>query len=184
MSRQSACAAGRRLAAVLLVLVALPSRADPGGILYEIRGGVLDHATRLTTSGRESGTDFNLELVFDHVPLPGRPLPYVGVSANTTEDTDQLYTGLGWRLAPSDRWFVGFGGGLAVHNGEVLSSAADKRSLGREYLFHAALELALRVSEHFDLSLYYQHISNGPLHGKEGVNDGLDNAGARVGYRF
>lgn len=73
---------------------------------------------------------------------------------------------------------------MAVHNGEILRSTADKRSLGRRYLFHGALELALRISEHFDLSLYYQHISNGPVPGKKRVNDGLDNAGARIGYRF
>lgn len=70
-------------------------QAAPGGILHEVRGGVLDHATRLTSSGRERGTDFNLELVFDRVSLPGRPLPYVGISANASDDTDQLYTGLG-----------------------------------------------------------------------------------------
>lgn len=169
------------LAATLLVFCTGPARA--GNWLSEIRIGMLDHATELTSSGREDGIDISLEAVFGETPLWGSPRVFLGVAVNSGDDTDQFYSGIAWRWRREDL-FLRLGFGAAVHNGDLLTIASDKRSLGTRGLFHSSIEAGWQITPRYDLSFYYQHVSNGPIPGRGGANQGLDNAGLRLGISF
>lgn len=169
------------LAVALLAMGAAPARA--GEWLSEIRIGMLDHATQLTSSGREDGVDLNLEAIFGETPLWGSPRIFIGIAINSGDDTDQLYSGIAWRLEHEDL-FLRFGFGASIHNGNLLTVASDKRSLGTRGLFHSSIEAGWQITPRYDLSFYYQHVSNGPVPGRGGANHGLDNAGLRLGISF
>lgn len=172
------------LVAALLaaVVYAVPGSA---GIVSQVRVGALDHASKLVSSGREDGVDANLEVVFAPIRQLWSAHPYLGTSFNfDSQNTDQLYAGFAWEGQPWRKLYLRIGFGAAVHNGELLRYNKHVRGLGNRVLIHAAGEAGWRISERYDVSLYYQHLSNGPFHGKRGVNDGLDNIGLRVGYHF
>ena len=167
-------------------LLAMSSTGAQASIVSEIRGGLLDHATTLTTSGREDGVDANLELVFAPIGLLLSAHPFVGTSFNNDPDnTDQVYLGLAWDGQPVGNLLLRFGLGAARHNGELLRFSDDVRGLGNRNLIYLAMDIGWRFSPRIDVSLFYQHLSNGPFRGGDrDVNDGLDNIGLRLGYHF
>ncbi|HLQ84593.1 MAG TPA: acyloxyacyl hydrolase [Salinisphaeraceae bacterium] len=172
---------------LLLVIGALQYlNAARAASIEAIRFGVLDHATRVTSSGVENGIDLNFELLFAPAILPfhvpGSPYVNLGTSFNGAgHNTDQIYTGLVWEWNMTKRIFARFGGGLALHNGQRYYDSPQQRAFGQRVLFRASFELGRRFGRHHALAIVYDHISNGPM---GGPNEGLDNLGLRYSYRF
>lgn len=157
-----------------------------GGLIHEVRGGVLYHDVPDLWSGlslETSAPDINLEVVFSPV-LPaiwGSIRPALGVSVNTDGGTSHAYLDARWQVELPHRLFIGLGLGAAVHDGELGPTAPDKKALGSRVLFHIPLEIGYRFDDRNSVSLYFEHISNA---GTRSANEGLDRLGIRYGVRF
>jgi len=137
----------------------------PGGLISEIRLGVLAHDIGFLSQSRENGVDITAELLFvapGFLDLIGSPRPHIGLAVNTVGDTSQIYGGLTWD------W--NFWGPLYVAG-----------SLGLAVLFRESIALGARFLARHNVSLVYSHISNSELCD---ANDGLDTVGVNFGYVF
>jgi hypothetical protein len=136
----------------------------------------------LSRSQIESGEAFNGEI--DFVPLAhvlyGEIYPDIGASYATGGGTSYAYADLKYEYKLPGGLFFDLGVGAAVHNGD-LGYTADHKALGSRVLFHVPLELGYAFTDHVRASIYYEHISNAYL---ASPNEGLDNIGLRLGYRF
>ena len=154
--------------------------------LHEIRAGVLAHDVDGLWSGsrKESGVDFNAEIIFTRTIFylgPGIVRPNLGLSVNDQGDTSKLYAGMLWELEMKSGMFLNLGVGVAAHNGESETSEEDKKELGSRVLFRIPIELGYALSKNHAVSVMFDHISNAYL---ERPNEGLDTLGLRYGYRF
>ncbi len=160
-------------------------RKGSGGILHELRGGILAHDVDHLWSGfsRERGTDINIEAIFTpHLEILGGDLrPALGTSINTTGDTSKVYLDGRWQYDFESNFYVSVGLGVAVHNGEQHLTSNDRKALGSSVLFHIPLEAGYLIDNHNSLSIYFDHISNAYT---QDENEGLDTLGFRYGYRF
>ncbi len=176
-----------------------PARAANAFGIDELKLGVLAHSV----GGHESGADLNGELLFlspvptDIFPgLPLRPLllpaltprPDIGFEANTAGQTSQVYFGLTWTwvlirdlFRPGDGIDAGIGFGPAFNNGEIRSPTPERNSLGSNVLFHVSGEIGYRISPRYEVSFYFDHVSNA---GFATENEGQNDAGARFGINF
>ena len=156
------------------------------GWLHTIRVGVLAHDVNNLWSGtrKESGVDLNAEIIFSRPSfslLSGDIRPNLGASINTQGDTSKLYGGILWELEMKSGIFLNLGIGAAVHNGELDTSREDKKSLGSRVLLRIPIEIGYSLSEHHQISILFDHVSNAFL---VDPNEGLDTLGLRYGYRF
>lgn len=174
-----------------------PVHAD---ILSEARLGVAAHGLDFNGGDPavEDGADVSLELLFTS-PKPLRyilsPRPYIGGSLNTGGDTDFFSFGLVWQQhVLRDRIFFEADFGLARHNG-VLDLpppgdparddiAANNTLFGSRMLFRGALGAGVRITPRWNAQVFYEHLSNAQIFGEGDRNQGLDNVGVRLGYRF
>jgi hypothetical protein len=180
-----------RAAAALtgIVVGAATAAADDGqsanGILHEVKGGVLAHDVPDLWSGTdlEHGVAINGELSFTpSLDLPwGTIRPAVGASVATNGHTSYAYADAHWEFAGPAGTFFSIGVGAAVHDGKLEPTSARDKALGSRVLFHVPLEAGIEFAEHYRVSLYFEHVSNGYL---ASPNEGLDNLGVRLGYRF
>lgn len=165
---------------VALTAVTLPAWA----VSSELRLGLMAHDVGVFGAQKEAGGDGNIEVLFDSpafLEAIWSPRPHVGVTVNSGGDTSQAYAGLTWTWDPTQRLFVAFSLGGAVHNGETDSDRQDRISLGSRVLFRESLSVGVWLSERHNLSLMLSHISNANL---ADHNEGMDNFGLRWGYRF
>lgn len=166
-----------------------PADTDRGGILSEVKLGVLQHDIEFLPVSREDGQAVNGEVLFDS---PGfldslwSPRPHLGASVSVEGETDQIYAGLTWTFRPLEDgafaplWFSVFGGG-ALHDGETDTRHPDRKSLGFPALFRFGGEIGWDVTRRMSVSIYYSHISNAFI---ANPNEGLEQAGMRLGWRF
>ena len=177
--------------------------AAAGGILSEIKVGVLDHdaGRDSPTKKRESDTiDLTGELL--SVPLviassstPAlnallQPRAHLGFTANTSDYTHTGYTGLTWSWNLGANFFADFAFGLAVNSGQLRGSRDAKGAmipngrpnLGSPVTFREGLDLGYRFDAANSLSVFGSHISHASMFAKE--NDGMNFLGLRYGYRF
>jgi lipid A 3-O-deacylase len=157
-----------------------------GGILSEIRIGVLVHDKGPFSRREEVSNDVNFEFLFaspKFLEIIGAPRPHVGVNINTGGDTNQMYMGLGYELEFWGSWFTGFSLGGAVHDGTKSYGigAGISKELGCRFLFRGSVEFGYRFRGRHSLSAMLDHISNINICDK---NEGLENVGIRYGYRF
>lgn len=181
--------AGRLAGAASLVLLALcaahvPARA--GGIVAEIKAGVLAHDVPDLWSGfqlESDAVDVNVELILrPSMPfLWGSISPAIGASINTGGDTSHAYVDARWQIEGPSGLFFAVGLGAAIHDGELDPVALDKKALGSRVLFHIPFEIGVRLDAHNSLSAYFEHTSNANL---ADFNEGLDRLGVRYGYRY
>jgi lipid A 3-O-deacylase len=154
--------------------------------LSEIKGGVFIHDVGVFGRSEEDTSPvINGEVLFN---LKGKiwdviwsPRPHVGVSVNTGGDTSQAYTGMTWDFNMLGNGFGSWSMGAAVHDGSLTTNKLDEKELGSRVLFRFALEFGVRLTEHHNVSIILDHISNGDL---KDENEGIDNFGVRYGYRF
>jgi lipid A 3-O-deacylase len=158
--------------------------ASAGGLIAEVRGGLLVHnATDLHERNPrgEDGIDGNLEVLFAGRPfLGGMVRPAIGATASFNDATSLAYADLRYERELRGGLFFGLGIGTAIHDGP-LDDRPDRKALGSPVVFHVPLELGWRWDRHQSISLYFEHVSNAGLAAE---NEGMDNLGLRYGYRF
>ena len=168
------------------VIAAMPVAAEE--LVHAVKLGVLAHDVPELWSGFQlepDAADINIEVQFTpSMPLFGGTLrPAVGASINTRGDTSHAYIDARWQIDGPSGLFFGLGLGAAVHDGETGGAGADPNMkwLGSRVLFHIPAEIGIHLDAHNDLSVYFEHISNGYT---QTYNEGMDRIGIRYGYRF
>ncbi|MBK8197466.1 MAG: acyloxyacyl hydrolase [Acidobacteria bacterium] len=189
----------RRLA-LSLSLAVLPALAAEAGALDEIRIGVVQHnmcVLDCDNADKEGGPNINGEIVFkspDLLDFVWSPRPYIVASVNTAGDTSFGGAGLEWEWKFAEGWSFEPGFGYVIHDGELEFPypqgdprndpiSARKVFLGSRDLFRTNLSLNRDIGEKWGVQLMYEHLSHGQILG-DGRNQGLDNVGVRVRYRF
>jgi lipid A 3-O-deacylase len=173
------------------------SAADPapspgiGEVIHHISIGYLAHDVGDLWSGfrvERATTAGNFDVVFAPTlkVLWGSLRPALGGTVVNGGGTSYGYADARYELGGPFGTFVGVGLGLAVHDGPVnpplvVAEHRDK-ALGSRALFHVPLELGIALTEKLRVSAYFEHVSNGWI-GTD-INEGLDNLGLRIGYRF
>lgn len=172
-----------------LAAVSVASTAEAGG-LESLHVGVLAHDVGPISSSREDGAAVNIEAQFRSpralMPLL-YPRPMIGVTlAFDGAATSEAYAGLAWRQDIAKRLFVAASAAIAVHDGDTHFAQGEPLNgdfafLGCRALFRFSGEIGVMATERTSVSAYYSHASNAGLCSE---NEGLDNLGARIGYRF
>lgn len=183
MLRQPLAAAA--FIATALVAASAPASAG-GGLVYELKAGVLAHDVPDLWSGfqlERSAADINLEVMFTPslAFLGGTIRPAVGGTINTRGDTSHAYIDARWQYETPWGLYFGIGLGGAVHNGHLTPDSDFHKALGSRLLFHIPAEIGYRFDRHNSLSVYFEHTSNAYT---QDYNEGLDRIGVRYGYRF
>lgn len=183
---------GAALVAATLSM-ATPWGAAHAGAIDEVRAGVTAQSFGGYSPDKEDGAGVNAEVLFASPYFlhgVGAPRPHIGVMVATDPDaTSQVYAGLEWKANISRRFFVAGSVGGAVHNGETdtfdpavdLPRLDETLFLGCPVLFRLAADVGVEITEKIAASITWSHISNAGLCDD---NEGLDNLGVRVGYKF
>jgi lipid A 3-O-deacylase len=182
----------KRLASAFLILAlvllgpALPASAAEAGdsIVSEVRGGVFGHDIRMLSFHRENGADINGEVLFvspEYLDAVWSPRPHLGATVNLDGNTSTVYGGLTWEYDLPADYFVDANLGLAAHNGRLNTDNPRRKSLGSPVLFRLGAALGYNLTEQVNISIQVEHYSNAAI---AYPNEGMDNAGIRLGYRF
>ncbi|MGA8379969.1 MAG: acyloxyacyl hydrolase [Stellaceae bacterium] len=169
-------------------LAALPA---PIRFVNEVKIGVLANDIAFLGRHVEAGTDVNLELLFNSPALLkviGSPRPDLGMTINSAGETQRGYAGLTWGvtlihslLRPDDGIFLNGSLGGAYQDGYTNSPAPQRKELGSPVLFRESIELGYQATARLSLSAFIEHMSNADL---APHNDGMTDAGARIGIKF
>jgi lipid A 3-O-deacylase len=188
------------LIAAAAALLSGAARAQDFSWLDEVKFAVLAHDVGFA-GGKEGGADINGELLFrspiddamasqitPYLRWMVQPRIHVGFEANTSGFTNQGYFGLTWTwlllhdlVNPGDGLDFGISFGPSFNDGHIKSSAPDQKSLGANVLFRESFELGYRISPRYEVSLFFDHVSNGGL-AKQ--NQSINDAGVRFGLHF
>jgi lipid A 3-O-deacylase len=101
---------------------------------------------------------------------------------------------LSWRWEFAEGWAIEPGVGYVVHDGDLNNPYANGTPeaatyfdehllLGSRDLFQSTLGLTRELAGPWEAQVYFSHLSHGQILG-EGRNQGLDQLGIRIGYRF
>lgn len=163
------------------------SEPSPLPLFNEIRFGVL--AADLDPGGGSDDTvAINAELLSPHfagqygdliLDALLNPRLHIGTTLTTDDGVNQAYAGLTWDYHLTDAVFLETSFGGAVHNGETDDHNAD--SYGCTIQFRESLSVGVDLSERISLMATVDHMSNSGLCNE---NQGLTNAGVRLGYRW
>jgi lipid A 3-O-deacylase len=191
------------LLAIITILLAVTPPARAGdGIVDEIKLGFLSSDTGVGGTKIEHGLDINGEVLFTapqwlvspddpewlHILLA--PRPDIGFTANTAGGTSFGYIGLNWTvdLAKNifddhDGVYFSWGMGGAINNSDLNgdNDGDNNKDMGSRALFHLYAELGYDVTQHVNVSVFYEHYSNAGL---GTTNPGMNNLGMRLGYKF
>ncbi len=206
MVRSTLSAISAAVGASLLILGAVvgPAAADGlGGVISEVRGGVLVHDVwrdNQSKTAEANTVDINGEVL--SVPLTMAtsdtpflqsilaPRAHLGFSANTAGWTNNGYTGLTWEWGLPANFFFDFAFGFDLHDGQLKASQTStgayetdgRPNLGSRVLFREAIDIGYRFDQVNSLSTYFAHISNAGWLASQ--NDGMNFVGVRYGFRF
>jgi lipid A 3-O-deacylase len=162
--------------------------------------GLLVHsvpASDIKNSDKESGLDLQAQVNFT---APGffkyalSPQPYLIATLNTNGDTSYAGFGFQWDFRFLDKWHFDPAVGYVIHNGYTNEpyTRADPRYqayidshllLGSKDLFRLALAVSREFGDNVEGQLSFEHLSHGYIIG-DGRNQGLDNAGLRLIYKY
>ncbi|MFP4518709.1 MAG: acyloxyacyl hydrolase [Oceanicaulis sp.] len=177
-------------AAALAALAAAP--AFSADWVSEARLGVAAHDL---TDHAEDGPQITGELLLNPVGLGflGAPRPLFNVSINANGFTDLIGASLLWDRELGERWTIEGGFGLAYHDGvneldlsdpfKAVEIKETRALLGSSILFRTALGVNYSFTERWGAGVFYEHYSHGQILA-EGRNQGLDELGVRINYRF
>jgi lipid A 3-O-deacylase len=162
-------------------------RTKPFPWLDEVRLGVL--AANLEGGGGEQAhVLINGELLFGRPdrayedPILNfflRPRPHVGFSVSPEGGTNQVYAGVTWDFKLTDKFFAEATFGGTLHDGPT--GGNDPNSLGCSLLFRESAGIGYAINERLRIMLTVDHMSNASLCDQ---NQGLTNAGVRLGYKW
>jgi lipid A 3-O-deacylase len=181
-----------RLGLEIAISVAASSAAWTQDLpITEVRLGVLAHDLSVGGSRKEGGANINGTIFFNRLPkiesVPGwlafilAPRPIIGGSVNTSGDTSYGHFGVNWGGDVTERLFVDFSFGGAIHSGNKNVNDPARKHLGCRVVFREALSVGVHITEQINVSGIIEHISNAGICSR---NDGITSAGARLGYRF
>lgn len=170
----------------IFALVALVGPVNAGGLVDEVKIGVLAHDVPYLWSNfraEPASADINFEVLFSpSLPFLGGTIrPAAGGTVSTVGATSHGYLDARWQYETPSRVFFGLGIGAALHNGQLQLEDWDRKALGSRLLFHFPIEIGYRLDDRSSVSAYFEHISNGYT---VSPNEGLDRLGIRYGYRF
>lgn len=190
MHQRSSLAAAALLA---LAVTASPAAAD-GGLIDEVKLGVLAHDVGFLGDAVEGGADLMGEVLFkspEIFGIIGAPRPTLGASVNTAGKTDYLYFDFTWNytffhdvINAQDGFYVGGFLGGALHDGHLNSRPSGDTTdklLGTRALYHLGLELGYQINPVNSVEIYFDHLSNADA---SSHNAGLNNVGLRTGFKF
>jgi lipid A 3-O-deacylase len=166
----------------------------------EVHVGVMAHnicVINCDNADKEDGPNVEFQVSFDSpgfLSWAGSPQPYIMASVNTSGATSFGGAGLEWRWNFADGWALEPGLGLVVHDGATDNPYANGTPeaeefndenvlLGSETLFRTSLGLTRDFEGPWEIQLFYEHLSHGQILAS-GRNQGLDEAGIRLGYQF
>lgn len=179
----------------------------------EVLGGIYAHdvtfigdAFGVGSAGREDGDGVDVQLGLrsgriDWLSLLAGPQAHVIVSLNTRGFSNFAAAGLSWPIALGHRFYFRPGLGLALTDGKAelapvnapgltptqiadrLDAYQHRIDFGSHLLFEPELAFGAHLGPRWDTELSWVHLSNGQIfhHGK---NQGLDDVGLRLVYRF
>ena len=160
-----------------------PARDYP--LFSEFRFGVLA-ADLEPGGGSDDGVAISGELL---TPNRARNLPFIqnllhprfhiGAAIHTDDGVNQAYAGLTWDYYLTDTLFVETSFGGAVHDGDTDGNNPD--SYGCTLNFRESVSIGVDITESVSVSATVDHMSNAGLCDQ---NQGLTNAGVRLGYRW
>lgn len=178
--------------------MALAPAAQAG--VDEIHVGVMAHnicVTDCKNANKEDGPNVEFQVSFDSpgfLDWAGSPQPYVMASANTAGQTSFGGAGLEWSWEFAEGWALEPGFGYIVHDGELdnpfangtpeaAAFAEEHVLLGSRDLFRTSIGLSREFEGPWEAELFFEHLSHGQILG-EGRNQGMDQIGLRLGYKF
>jgi lipid A 3-O-deacylase len=186
-------APGQLCAIGWLVLALTPPPARAAGVVDEVWVGGFAHDIVHGGGGGESGSaDFQIEV---DSPQPavlrgiGAPRLNATFSANSAGQTNFGSVGFTWDRGLTSRLRGSFDLGVALTDGVTgahLPPGAnihDRPVLGSKALFREALGLDWRTSDRWSVGVEFVHLSNGNIFA-HGHNDGVNDLGLRLGYKF
>lgn len=191
-------------AAVVFAAPAFASEAFVGVYKHDVT--FIGKAVGLGAAGREDGVDVHLGYRTDRIESLrwlGKPQVHAMISINSENTSNFVAAGFDWRieLGKPGGFYLRPGMGLAYTDGETqlppanapgLSQAEiDRRTklyytridFGSKVLFEPELALGYDLNDSWSAELSYTHLSNGQIF-HQGKNQGLDDAGVRLVYKF
>jgi lipid A 3-O-deacylase len=192
----------KRIAGLAALIVGTGAFSAPASaqLVEEARLGVMQHnicIANCKNADKEDGPNVEAELVFaspDFFRYILSPRPYIVGSLNTAGDTSFGGVGLLWNWDFAEGWSIEPSLGYVIHDGDIDSPfpqgdprgpayAAEHVFFGSEDLFRTGLALNRDITDRWGLQLQYEHLSHGQILGS-GRNQGIDNLGLRVYWRF
>jgi hypothetical protein len=194
-------------AACVAVTFAAPAFAEEAFVgVYKHDVTFIGDAVGLGAAGREDGVDVHLGYRTDRIQSLrwlGKPQVHAMVSINSKNTSNFVAAGFDWRieLGRPGGFYLRPGLGLAYTDGKAglppanapnISDAERARrtnlyytriDFGSHVLFEPELALGYDLSDHLAAELSYTHLSNGQIF-HQGKNQGLDDAGVRLVYKF
>jgi len=183
-----------------LAIGAAVAAPAPAAALDEIKLGVIAHNICLSScnnADKEDGPIVDLQLNFrspGFLRVVGAPKPFVALSPNLSGDTSFASAGLEWRWEFVDGWALTPGLGVTAHDGETdnpfPNGTPQSTQFNRDHILHGsrtlfrtALGVERELGERWRVEAMVLHYSHGQILGS-GRNQGTDQAGVRIGYRF
>lgn len=185
----------------MAIAMLLPTGAQAQNVTYsQLKFGVLAHDVH-PLGGKENGIDLNPEIIMPS-PIPDlwkdavpwylqwmvQPRPALGAEFNSSGYTNQFYFGANWTweiahnlVQPNDALTFGIFFGPGFNDGDIVSQSPKRKSLGSNVLFREAFELGYLITPQYEVSLYFDHVSNAGL---ARYNQSLNDFGARIGFKF
>ena len=181
-------------AVAMIILSAAPAKAEPPEELApffavtELRGGVfagnleenVDEQAEVYITGEALFSKIGHQYADPILDILLRPRPHVGFSLTPDEGgTQMVYAGVTWEVPLTDWMFIEASFGGAVHDGPT--DGDDANSYGCAVNFRESASLGFNLGDSWRLLLTVDHVSNGGLCDQ---NQGITNAGVRLGYRW
>ncbi len=171
----------------------VPEAAAPSGIIFgknsdywefRLGGGVYDWGP--ATPSDFTGGTVNVEVLIpthDLLSFIGSPRPVIGADFAISDNAIHVvYGGLNWEAYLTRKFYIGFSGGGSWNSSPVTGTLGGAyKDLGSQWLFFLQASLGYDITEMATIQIYYNHFSNANL---SASNPGLENIGARLGYRF
>lgn len=194
-------------AACAAVAFAAPAFAGEAFVgVYKHDVTFLGNAVGLGAAGREDGVDVHLGYRTDRIESLrwlGKPQAHAFVSINSENTSNFVAAGFNWRieLGQPGGFYLRPGFGLAYTDGKAGLPPANAPNIsdeerarrtelyytridfGSKVLFEPELALGYDLNDSWSTELSYTHLSNGQIF-HQGKNQGLDDVGVRLVYKF
>ncbi len=203
----------RKFKTIAVAAAALMASAASQAHAAEVFAGVYGHDVTFIgdtlgvgAAGREGGADIMIGVRSDRIQSLGwlwKPQAHLFGSLNTDGDSNFVAAGLSWPIKLGGPFYFRPGIGMALTDGKVDLPPANAPGLtpteaarrlklyqtridfGSKVLFEPELNIGVRLNERVSAEASWVHISNGNiLNGGHGKNQGMDDAGVRLIYRF